>query len=52
MIKEGVRNFKINDLTFLVYKHLGLRLAIYNKGSGKKNKHIKNNLMYININAS
>jgi hypothetical protein len=51
MIKEGVRNFEINDLTFPVYKHLGLCLVMYDERSRKKDKHTKNNLMYININA-
>jgi hypothetical protein len=46
-----VRNFKISSPTFLVYRHLGLRLVIYGKGSGKEDKHTKNNLVYTNINA-
>jgi hypothetical protein len=51
MIKEGVRNFKINGPTFLVYGHLGLRLATYGEGSGKEDKHAEDNLVYANINA-
>jgi hypothetical protein len=51
MIKEEMRNFKINNLTFPVYRHLELRLVTYSEGSGKEDKYAKNNLIYTNINA-